>query len=136
MAKAARWMRRKTGGGTRVAKSPMGMAVETSTCLVLERRNATLATGPVRDEPRQDEDHAGDTDEVGQVLDPEVVDVVVGRVSEAEPVHDDVERASDGHHREAEQHEDREPTNEPKNRYHQHALEIHLWAGECQMYAQ
>src|SRR5574338_17683 len=136
MAKAARWMSRKTGGGTRFAKSPMGMAVETSTCLGLWRRNAALVTGPAHDEARQDEDHAGDTDQMGQVLDSEVVGVVVRRMREPEPVDDDVESAASGHHGEAEQHQDGESAREPERLYHQHTLEIYPSTARCQVYSQ
>jgi hypothetical protein len=93
-----------------------------------------MATGSVRNEARKDEDHAGDTDQVRQVLHPEVVDVVVGGVRQAQPVDDDVEDATHGHHGEAEQHQDGKPTDEPECLYHQHTLEIHPAGSECQVY--
>lgn len=100
------------------------------------RRNPALVTRPVRHEARQDEDHAGDTDDVGQVLDPEAVDVIVGRVGESQAMDGDIERAADGHHPQAKQHQGRESAREAERLYHQHSLEIHLRRGECQVYSQ
>jgi hypothetical protein len=95
----------------------MGIAVETS---MKGRTRAAMAAGAVRHEPDQDEDHAGDTDQVRRVLGEKafVGVVVAGR----HHVDEDVQGASGHHDREAEPHEQREPADVAQRLYHQHAL--------------
>jgi len=82
----------------------MGMTVEAS---IPSRALAELATGAVDDDARQDEDHAGDTEEVREVLRAELV---MACVRTAEHMNDDVEDAGKHHHHEPEHADQRDPT--------------------------
>jgi hypothetical protein len=94
----------------------MGIALETS---MLGRPRAAVAAGPMGDEAGQDEDHAGDTDEVRPVLrDQALVDVM----PRADHVDDDVHRTPDGHDAETEEHQQRETADAAQELYHQHVL--------------
>jgi hypothetical protein len=69
----------------------MGIGVETST---LGRRAAELATGAIRDDARQDENHADDAQQVGSVL---RADPVMTGVRAGGQVNDHVEDARGDH---------------------------------------
>jgi hypothetical protein len=73
----------------------MGIVVETSRGI---RRAAELATGAVHDDARQDENHADDPEQVGDVLraEPVVVGIGAGR-----RVNDHVHRAGRHHQQQA-----------------------------------
>jgi hypothetical protein len=76
----------------------MGMTVEAS---IASRSLAELATGAADDDARQNEDHAGDTEQVGEMLRAECRMVV--RVAIGHEVDRDIECAGDEHHGEANQ---------------------------------
>lgn len=92
-----------------------------------------LAAGAVHHDPRHDEDHADDSDQVGEVLDPAVAGV--GSGSE---VDGDVERAGQHDHQEPDAGQGRkagELATSPSDRfYHQHSLLIHAGRDCCQVY--
>ncbi|MGQ0608793.1 MAG: hypothetical protein ACT4OQ_10080 [Chloroflexota bacterium] len=85
----------------------MGMTVEAS---IPSRALAELATGPVDDDARKDEDHAGDTEEVHKVL---WAGPVMACVRTAEDMNDDVGDAGKHHHHEPEHADQRDPTKFP-----------------------
>jgi hypothetical protein len=82
----------------------MGMTVEASSA---SRSLAELATGAVEDDARQDEDHAGDAEDVGEMLS---AHAVMARVRAGQQVHGDVESTCPDHHHEPELAEARDPT--------------------------
>jgi hypothetical protein len=87
------------------------------------RALAVLTASAVSDDARQDEDHAGDTDHVRDVLRAEPGVHVLARRAE---VQDHVERAAGCHHGEADEHQERELTDvAQEDLYRKHALEIH-----------
>jgi hypothetical protein len=105
----------------------MGIGVETST---LGRRAAELATGAIGDDTRQDEDHADDAEEMGDLLQGKPVVPVVAAGCQ---VHNDVEHARGDHQQQpnpAECWEGGCLENEPiANVYRQHVLVIHARRG-------
>jgi ABC-type sulfate transport system substrate-binding protein len=90
----------------------MGIAIEAS--IAAGRALAELAADAVGDDTRQDESHAGDADQVRNVLVEGSVAVVVDRAQ----VHDDVKRGTDGHQQQAKQHEQRDPLEQTHAMYH------------------
>jgi hypothetical protein len=82
----------------------MGMTVEASSA---SRSLAELATGAVDDDARQDENHAGDAEEVGEVLRAEAV---MAGVRAGQQVHGDVEGTGPDHHHQPEPADARDPT--------------------------
>jgi hypothetical protein len=80
----------------------MGMAVETS---MAGRDGAAMAAGAVDDDARQDEGHAGEANQVRDVLG---ADHGVGLVAQRREVEHDIEDAARGHEAEAQEHHDRE----------------------------
>jgi hypothetical protein len=71
----------------------MGMAVEAS---IASRTLAELAAGAVDHDASQDEEHAGDTEQVREVLRAEVT--VMAGVHIGAQMHRDVEDTGDHHH--------------------------------------
>ena len=93
---------------------------------MLGRRAAELATGAVGDDTRQDEDHADDAEEMGDLLQAQAV---MPGVAAGGQMHDDVEHAGGDHQQQPNATECREGgcfENEPRAKvYRQHALVIH-----------
>jgi hypothetical protein len=91
----------------------MGIAIEAS--MAAGRALAELAVGAVRDEAHQDEDHAGDADQVRPVLvESSAVSVVVDR----DEVDDDVDDAAGGHQQQAEHHQQGNSSEQTHHMYH------------------
>jgi hypothetical protein len=106
----------------------MGMTVEASSA---SRSLAELATGAVDDDTRQDEDHAGDPEDVGEMLRAEPV---MAGVRAGHQVHGDIEGTCPDHHHEPELAEARDPTklpSRPTALYRWHPLLIHRFPLYC-----
>ena len=92
---------------------------------------AAMAAGTVHHEARQDDGHAGDTDDVRQVLG---AGARVGSMAGGIEVHHHVKHPTDGHHQKADEHEGRQSPEGQQGLYHQHVLEIHRTGPGCQLY--
>jgi hypothetical protein len=91
----------------------MGIAIEASMAAA-GRALAELAAGAVGDDAHQDEDHAGDADQVRPVL---VESSAVSVVMDGTNMDDDVGDPGCGHQDQAEQHYRRNPFQEADQLY-------------------
>lgn len=83
------------------------------------RARAAMAAGTVHDEARQDEGHAGDTDQVRKALG---ADAGVGSMACVLEVDHHVHHATEAHDQQADEHERRKPPKRQHGLYQQHLL--------------